>query len=151
MVTSFLQLEKVLENIQFHVGQVTSEKDNKNYPIIYAENIKYPFTVKIFIVKKYIIEITSKEHYQTLVDWFRKEILNNDTIDPKYKIFDPDQRIEFEKRLLNKTEESPKVENTIKEVESKNEKITNLDITDEELDQEIDKVIIDILYAYVNK
>lgn len=103
--------------------------------------------MKIFIVKKYIIEITSKEHYQTLVDWFRKEILNNDTIDPKYKIFDPDQRIEFEKRLLNKTEESPKVENTIKEVESKNEKITNLDITDEELDQEIDKVIIDILYG----
>lgn len=92
----------------FEVVQVGSAqlKSGKISPLLYTVQSKYPYAIKIFYEKYfshgkyYLYELKKPEMYKQIVAGFQQEILTNSQIAPKHKIFEPNERVKYEKEEL---------------------------------------------------
>lgn len=96
---------KIFEIVQVGTAQL---KNGEICPLLYTVQTKYPYEIKIFYEKafphgrQYLFELNKPELYNQIVSGFQQEILKNSQIDSKYKIFEPNDRVEYEKEELKR-------------------------------------------------
>ncbi|MBQ9834002.1 MAG: hypothetical protein IJO33_02285 [Bacilli bacterium] len=94
---------KIFEIVQVGTGHL---KSGEVCPLLYTVQTKYPYEIKIFYEKtfpygrQYLFELTKTEVYNQIVSGFQQEILKNSQIAPKHKIFEPNERVKYEKEEL---------------------------------------------------